>query len=169
MRQGLFSRAGGSSVRSDPGDRNLTRRRYLSGQRLMTDETTWLRRRNLFITCKIVLTLRSYCRNILCQGICQYHKLGGILQIGSPLFNLCKGKSFTEEPSWQRRRRQKRRNTNRSAKRYFARAWNLTSLSREAPLERRFLLGQRLTDGAQNSPSRIRHGVSQLWDLRSPA
>ena len=63
-------------------------------------------------------------------------QVGWLFAIGSPK---CKGKSFTEEPSWQPRRRQKRRNINQpSARRYFAKAEILTSLSGEAPLERHF-------------------------------
>src|SRR5216684_1421196 len=50
----------------------------------------------------------------------------------------CKGKSFTEEPSWQRRRRQKRRNTNRRRD-VLASTLKFTRLSREAPPERLFL------------------------------
>jgi hypothetical protein len=41
--------------------------------------------------------------------------------------------------SWQRKRKQKRRNTNRLARRYLARARIFISLSGEAPLERLLL------------------------------
>src|SRR5277367_1816878 len=37
-------------------------------------------------------------------------RVGWLLEVRT---RSCKGKSFTEDPSWQRRRRQKRRNTNR--------------------------------------------------------
>src|SRR5882672_8558643 len=53
----------------------------------------------IFRNNKIVLTLRSYCRNILCYRSCSYHKLGGFWQIRSRSAEFCKGKSFTEDPS----------------------------------------------------------------------
>src|SRR5258708_748425 len=77
------------------------------------DRATWFRQ-NSFLSCKFVLTVRSYCRNILCYGSCSYYKLSGFCKSGPVGAKSCKGKSFTEDSSrWQPRRKQKRRNTNR--------------------------------------------------------
>src|SRR5579864_6227543 len=58
--------------------------------------------------------------------------------------NLCKGKSFTEEPSWQRRRKQKRRNTNRRRDDTSHSPRIFTGLLREAPLKGLFLFSREL-------------------------
>src|SRR5260370_42473194 len=64
-----------------------------------------------------------------------------LLPVRSRRCKSCKGKSFTEDSSrWQPRRKQKRRNTNRLRNVPSHGPRILTSLSGEAPLERRFLL-----------------------------
>src|ERR1700733_14384936 len=76
-------------------------------------------------------------------------QVGWLFAIGSPK---CKGKSFTEEPSWQPRRRQKRRNTNRRRDDTSHTPRFLTGLLREAPLKGLFLVRRRRNSAMARLP-----------------
>src|SRR5260370_7743574 len=64
-----------------------------------------------------------------------------------------------EESSWQRRKKQKRRNINRSARPRLAKPRNFTGLSAEAPLERLFLFLPAATNLSTTPPSNLQQSA----------
>ena len=94
--------------------------------------------RNFFATCKNYVDTMLIVPQYFVLRILPIQYVGSAKAFWAP-FNLCKGKSFTEEKaSWQQRRKQKRRNTNRSRNDNSHGPRISTRLSGEAPLERPF-------------------------------
>ena len=93
-------------------------------------------RKNSAQNCKILLTLRSYCRNILCYRSCSYYKLGGFLQSGP--------RSARENRSRRNlhgNEKEGKKEETLTVGERFSRSptSKFTRLSREAPPERLFL------------------------------